>query len=242
MPLIGLAQTLAQEADKLKVNEDEKIMGAGAEATAASSKAEKTALPVPTPMELIRKDSAYTSAYHDVYHILSGQNPCSSFFGGSSTAVEVLNDLFSKLETTRLSERKTGLSMSGKTRYVMNARTGATYRLFEKAVINTNGPFYQRKFSAADPFVPNIGSFQPNTREARAAILLHEMGHLLQGADGRWLLPNDGTSDELSRKNTTTIESRCGEQIKALQQSGKNTKESKPGAKLAAPEKGSERK
>jgi len=238
MPVIGLAQALAQEADILKANGDEKMMGAGA-GTTANDKAVKIALPVPTPMELATKDSVYTSAYHDVYHILSGQNPCSSFFGGLSTAVEVLNNLFSKLKTTRLSETKTGLSMSGQTRYVMNARTGATYRLFEKAVINTSGPFYQRKFSVADPFVPNVGSFQPNTREARAAILLHEMGHLLQGTDGRWLLPNDGTSDELSRKNTSTIESRCGDQIKGLQQNRKGRKESKPGAKLAAPVKGS---
>lgn len=236
MPVIGLAQTLTQEADKVEVNRDEKIIETGVE-VAAGGEAKKIALPVPTPMEIMRKDTAYTSAYHDVYHILSGQNPCSSFFGGPSTAVEVLNNLFDKLGTTRLAETKTGLSMSGQTRYVKNARTGATYRLFEKAVINTSGPFYQRKFSSADPFVPNVGSFQPNTREARAAILLHEMGHLLQGANGGWLLPNDGTSDEQSRKNTTTIETRCGDQIKALQQSKPSAKESKTGATASAPKK-----
>jgi hypothetical protein len=237
MPLIGLAQALSQEAGKVEMNRDEQTTVTDLEA--ASGGEAKTALPVPTPMEILRKDASYTSAYHDVYHILSGQNPCSSFFGGPSTAVEVLNNLFDKLKPTRLAETKTGLSMSGQTRFVSNARTGATYRLFEKAVINTSGPFYQRKFSAADPFVPNVGSFQPNTRQARAAILLHEMGHLLQGADGRWLLPNDGTSDEQSRKNTSTIETRCGDQIKALQQIKPSAKESKPSAKASAPEKGS---
>jgi hypothetical protein len=238
MPLIGLAQTLPQGADKVEVNGDEKNMEAGADAAAGGEAKKTTALSVPAPKEIMRKDAAYTSAYHDVYHILSGQNPCSSFFGGPSTAVEVLNNLFDRLGTTRLAETKTGLSMSGQTRYVTNARTGATYRLFEKAVINTSGPFYQRKFSGADPFVPNVGSFQANTREARAAILLHEMGHLLQGADGRWLLPNDGTSDEQSRKNTSTIETRCGEQIKSLQQTKPSEKETKSGAKASAPEKG----
>jgi hypothetical protein len=128
----------------------------------------------------------------------------------------VFNTLYSKLETSRLADTKTGVAMSGPTSSVMNARTGANYRLFEKAIINTSGPFYRRKLSRTDPLVPNVGSFEPNTREARAAILLHELGHLVQGADGRWLLPNDGTSDTQSIKNTTTIETRCGEQIKEL--------------------------
>jgi hypothetical protein len=179
---------------------------------------------VPTPLAIARGDGLYKSAYHDVYHILSGTNPCSSFFGGSTTAVEVLNNLYSSLGVTRLPDAKVGLTMSGRTRNLQNARTGVNYRLFEKAVINSSGPFYQRKFSRADPFVPNVGSFQPNTREARAAILLHEMGHLLQGGDGRWLLPNDGGSDEQSRKNTVTIETRCGEQIKELQRSRKGAR------------------
>jgi hypothetical protein len=224
-----LAQESAQEAEKVEANRDDKIIGAGDKA----AEAEKVAVPVPTPLEFARKDAAYKSAYHDVYHILSTPNPCSSFFGGPSTAVEVLNNLFSELETSRLSDSKTGLTMSGQTRDMSNARTGARYRLFEKAVINTSGPFYRRKFSRSDSFVPNVGSFEPNTREARAAILLHEMGHLLQGANGLWLLPNDGKSDEQSIKNTSTIETRCGEQIKELSRS-------KAGAKGIAPEKGSE--
>lgn len=230
MPLIGLAQTLATETEKVEATGDEKILGAGDKAVVAE--AEKLAVPMPTPLELARKDAIYTSAYHDVYHILSAPNPCSSFFGGPSTALEVLNNLFSKLETSRLPDTKTGLSMSGETRNLSNAQTGAKYRSFEKAVINTSGPFYRRKFSSADPFVPNVGKFEPNTREARAAILLHEIGHLLQGADGHWLLPNDGASDELSMKNTTTIETRCGEQIKELRRS---KLDAKPPAKGSEP-------
>jgi hypothetical protein len=222
MPLIGLAQTLAPETEKVEANGDEKILGTGDKA--AGAEAEKLAAPVPSPLELARKDAIYTSAYHDVYHILSAQNPCSRFFGGSSTAVEVLNNLFSKLETSRLPDTKIGLTMSGETRNVSNARTGARYRLFEKAVINTSGPFYRKKFSPSDAFVPNVGTFEANTREARAAILLHEMGHLLQGADGLWLLPNDGKSDDQSMKNTAMIETRCGMQIKELRRSKRDEK------------------
>lgn len=214
MPLMKLDRIAAQEMKKV----DAKTVGAGERG------ADTEALPVPTPLPLVRKDQIYTSAYKDVYQILSHENPCSSFFGGSSQAVEVLNGLFDQLELSRLSSTRVGISMYGQTRSVQSARTGASYRLFEKAVINTSGPFYKKKFSAADPFVPGVGSFQPNTREARATIVLHEIGHLVQGADGRWLLPNDGASDEQSQKNTAMIETRCGEQIRELKRKASETR------------------
>ena len=231
MPLIGLAQGYTQVLEKVEARLDENIP-VNDERAVPSAEAERAteaaALPIPTPLEIARRDSTYVSAYHDVYHILSAPNPCSNFFGGPLAAVEVLNNLFVELGTTRLSNTKTSLVMSGPTRSMRNARTGVSYRLFEKAVINTNGPFYQRKYSRADPAVPSVGSFDPDTREARATIVLHELGHLLKGADGRWLLPNDGSSDEQSRKNTITIETRCGEQIKELGREKKGTKQSAP--------------
>ena len=238
MPLAAVAQTLAEDREVVKANLDEKVLAvdkAGAAAKEEGAAAEKAAVPVPTPLEIARKDGTYRSAYHDVYHILSHTNPCSSFFGGPTTAVEVLNNFFGRLEVTRLPSARVGLTMSGRTRNLKNGRTGANYRIFEKAVINTGGPFYQRKFSPSDPLVPKVGSFQPNTREARAAILLHEMGHLLQGMDGQWLLPNDGESDEQSRKNTDTIENRCGEQIKELQRTRKGTAQPVPEKRGGAP-------
>jgi hypothetical protein len=232
MPLIAVAQAVTEEAYQVAASLGESITKV--DENPASIDVVKAAFPVPTPLVIARKDATYKSAYHDVYHILSEPNPCSSFFGGPLAAVEVLNNLFSELETTRLSSTKTSMVMSGPTRRVINARTGVNYRLFEKAVINTSGPFYQRKLSSSTPLVPNVGSFEPDTREARATILLHELGHLLQGANGQWLLPNDGESDEQSKKNTSTIEERCGEQIKELRRS------SRAGAKPVAPKKGSE--
>jgi hypothetical protein len=234
MPLIKLDYATAQETEKRTETLNEQLPAVDSGGSVAE-KEKPAALPLATPMKIERKDIVYVSAYKDVYRILSVDNPCSSFFGGPLKAVEVLNGLYGKLETARMNDSKIGLSMSGQTRSVSNARTGASYRLFEKAVINTEGPFYRKKFSMADPFVPNVGSYQPNTREARAAILLHEMGHLVQGADGRWLLPNDGASDEQSRKNTATIETRCGDQIKELRR-GRN----KAGAQVPAPQKESE--
>ncbi|HKS30634.1 MAG TPA: hypothetical protein VJS44_22600 [Pyrinomonadaceae bacterium] len=232
MPLIGLAQVVTEEEYKAAAGRSDSVSTVNE--PPGGLDAVRAALPVPTPLAIARKrDATYKSAYHDVYHILSTPNPCSSFFGGPGVAVEVLNHLFKELDTTKLSSTKTSMVMSGPTRRVINARTGINYRLFEKAAINRSGPFYQRKVTSAEPLVPNVGSFEPDTREARATILLHELGHLLQGSNGQWLLPNDGDSDEQSQKNTSTIEERCGEQIKQLRQI-------QAGVKPVAPKKGNE--
>lgn len=47
-------------------------------------------------------------------------------------------------------------------------------------------------------------------------ILLHELGHVMKGKDGKLLLPDDGKSEELSRNNSRKIEEVCGDQIKGL--------------------------
>jgi hypothetical protein len=88
--------------------------------------------------------------------------------------------------------------------------------LFKQAEINSFGAFYRSKTFPAEPFVPNMGSFRPNTREVRVLILLHELAHLIKGSDGRWLIPDDGTDAQLSRANTLTIESKCGQQIRRV--------------------------
>jgi hypothetical protein len=61
-----------------------------------------------------------------------------------------------------------------------------------------------------------IGRFPSETRAARALILLHEIGHLVQGGDGRWLLPNDGHDAGQSGRNSNTVENYCREQLNAL--------------------------
>jgi hypothetical protein len=177
---------------------------------------EKTPEAVPTPLQPVSKDKIYDSAYRDTYKILSHVNPCSDFFGGASAATEVLNRLAPRVESKRLNTPKVGMTMSGKVNFVINAETGNSYRLFEKAVLNTAGPFYRSGKSMSEPAVINVGSYQPNTREARVFILLHELGHLMRGANGDWLLPNDGDNPAQSRKNSETIESRCKDQLKLI--------------------------
>jgi hypothetical protein len=155
------------------------------------------------------------TALGDAREILSEDNTCSSFFGGASEVVAVLDELAGRIQVGKLPDRFVGIRMSGGETTFISHLTGYEYRLFKKVIINTSGPFY----SSGNVFspMPRCGSFWPNTREARVLMLLHELGHMIKGANGKWLLPDDGVSDQLSKNNTRTVESRCMAQIRALQ-------------------------
>jgi hypothetical protein len=159
--------------------------------------------------------SSLDRAYLDVRTLLNQQSTCSEFFGGSAVE-QVLEELVIELTKERLVDTTIGIRMSGAFRLFEDSETNLSYRLFETAKLNTEGPFCRAKVFAADPHVPTVGSFAPNTREVRALILLHELAHLVQGKNGAWLIPDDGYETELSRLNTSTVESRCGKQIRAL--------------------------
>ena len=153
--------------------------------------------------------------YLDVRTLLSQQSTCSEFFGGESVE-HVLEEFVIELREERLSDASIGIQMSGSFTLFNGSEKNAFYRLFETAELNTQGPFCKAKVFAAEPYVPAVGSFAPNTREVRALILLHELAHLVQGKNGTWLIPDDGDSPQLSRLNTSTVESKCGRQIRAL--------------------------
>jgi hypothetical protein len=153
--------------------------------------------------------------YLDAYAILRENNSCSRFFGGPRVATVVLNSLYPKLETS-LIENHVGISMSGSITMVTDFQTGASYRLFKRAFVNLTGPFYRSANSKSQGFFHKIGYYLANTREARVTMLLHELGHLLRGSDGLWLLPDDGDSHVQVAANTATIMNKCSEQIKAL--------------------------
>ena len=106
--------------------------------------------------------------------------------------------------------------MSGKYTMFHNATTGASYRLFDEATINSNGPFAMRVPPPSSTQRQMIGRFPAQSRQGRALTLLHELGHLLEGADGKWLLPNDGDSVSLSDRNTRIVEEHCVGQLLAL--------------------------
>lgn len=190
--------------------EPEATERARAEAAALTPRA------VPTPLKRLAGDPVFREAYADVYRILSAENECSRFYGGPARAAMVFNKLAEQLRSARLPDARTGSRMSGGDISVTHAPTGQTFRLFEQAVINSEGAFYRRQLSSASNPVPNVGRFGPATREARALILLHELGHLLRDADGEWVLKDDGHNEAESARNTERVEDQCGAQIRAL--------------------------
>jgi hypothetical protein len=146
--------------------------------------------------------------------ILKDDNSCSRFYGGPA-AIEVLNRLTQQLVPARF-DNYIGLRMMGVTRLAQNHSTRISYRLFEKVELNLNGPFYKGNTVGAQ-VVPSVGIFQPNTRAARATILLHELGHLIRLSGDQFLLRDDGNSDAYSRENTSRVISVCFNEINELE-------------------------
>jgi len=173
------------------------------------------AIALPTPLPTNSADSALQKAYADTFNVLRQPNTCSEFYGGPAIAITVLNEFFTKLKKARMSEY-VAFSMKGKSIYVFNITSGASFRLFEKNLLNTNGAFYQRISASPEHHVPNIGSFLPATRPARALSLLHELGHLIRSPNGQWLIQNDGNDADKSRRNTQIIEKVCNTSLRAL--------------------------
>jgi len=173
-------------------------------------------MPVPTPFDTAAVKLADRDSYADAYQILSRDNSCSSFFGGPAVAVEVLNGFALRLRRKYLGDAELAIRMSGDYENYRNLRTGGAYRLFKEASLNTAGPFSRRAEIHGPERERSIGRFSARSRQGRALVLLHEMGHLVRGRGGAWLLPNDGYDVTQSERNTQTVEGRCLEQLLAL--------------------------
>lgn len=171
---------------------------------------------VPAPLARLSGDEVFRQAYADVYGILSTDNGCSRFYGGAAPAAYVFNQLAAKFKSERAGGSNLAGQMAGEVTLITHAPTGLKFRLFEKAVLNTAGAFYRRQGDKSDDRVPRIGSYAPDTREARALILLHELGHVVKGHGGGWLLEDDGKEADVSERNTDLVETHCGAQLKAL--------------------------
>lgn len=153
-------------------------------------------------------------AYVDVYRILAVDTQCGKFFGAGSR--DVLDQFIVTLRDRTLYDPSIAMRLSGSFTRSVIPKEGTEYRLFERAEINRHGAFYRSRTVFTDGFVPGVGSFHSDTREARVLILLHELAHLIKGANGAWLIPDDGKNEQLSRINNKTVESQCGEQIRGL--------------------------
>jgi hypothetical protein len=132
---------------------------------------------------------------------------------GGPAAIEALNELMRVVRPSYL-DRQIAVRMSGPTTMYRNAITGFSFRMFEKAEINKAGSFY-RGNAPSESRVPVIASFQPNTRKTRVALLLHELGHLVRGADKNWVLSDDGHDLSLSTKNTEYVVQVCKDEIES---------------------------
>lgn len=160
-----------------------------------------------------RKLNDLDKAYLDAFTILRDDNPCSRLYGGTG-AIEALNELMRVLRPAYL-DRHIAVRMSGQTTMYKNATSGFTFRMFEKAELNMMGSFY-RGNSPTERRVSLVADFQPNTRRTRVALLLHELGHLVRGADKKWVLLDDGHDLELSVKNTVLVVDACRDQIESV--------------------------
>lgn len=167
------------------------------------------------PSLLVEEDKVVASAYYDTLGILSTNNECSDFFGGPASSVDVFKGLVSKAEKEYFPST-IGIQMSGGAVNVVNHESRKKSRIFRKVSLNANGPFFRKRNFMSEPFIPGIGSFGANTKEVRVLMLLHELGHVVEGEDGKWLLPDDGGDSSLSRDNTKKIEDVCGDQIRNL--------------------------
>src|SRR5690242_18572905 len=170
---------------------------------------------LPHPLVLPKRDFEVVQAYADVFKILSDQNTCSSFYGGPRHATIVLNSFIPAVESQRLT-REVIFKMSGRPQMRQDPVSGASYRLFEKVTVNNNSSFYLRRADYGVRFPSDVGSFRPGTRAARALILLHELGHLIQDTNGAWLIPDDGHHDSVSQRNTLRVQQACRTQLQAL--------------------------
>lgn len=160
-----------------------------------------------------RKLNDLDKAYLDVFTILRDDKACSRLYGGTA-AIEALNELMRVLRPAYL-DRHIAVRMSGQTTIYHNAVTGFSFRMFEKAEVNMMGSFY-RGNSPSERRIPLIADYQPNTRKTRAALLLHELGHLVRGADNKWVLFDDGHDLELSAKNTAYVVGVCRDEIESV--------------------------
>jgi hypothetical protein len=155
------------------------------------------------------------TAYFNTLQVLSTTNGCSLFFGGPAASVGVFNQLIRRVRKEFFST-PIGIQMSGQTTNIRNETLGREYRLFDKVSINAHGPFYRERFSRSGRLFPRTATFAANTNEVRVLMLLHELGHVMKGEDGHWLLPDDGQDDNISRSNSQKIRDVCGEQIQAI--------------------------
>jgi len=173
------------------------------------------------PLAPLPEDETLGRAYLDAYRILSRENSCSSFYGGPVSSVVVLNRLVASARKGALEAEGVGIRMSGEITYGRDNRTGVRFRLFERVTLNSRGVFYNGHLFQTSRAAGEQNALPLGARELRVTLLLHELAHLVEGPDGRWLIPNDGGDPRQSTQNTRAVLARCGEQVGRLKGGGR---------------------
>ena len=143
--------------------------------------------------------------------ILSGTNPCATWFGNN--ALQALNDLEKKLTRGIVDgpgNTQTGIRMSGGTSFVGNP---VQYRVFQNAVINNNGPFISIISKT------RIGGYDPGRHQSQVLQILHELAHMIY-QNGNTLIPGDvdlsNPSIDKSDDNTKEVLNHCKVEVDAV--------------------------
>jgi len=183
----------------------------------SEERASATPLIAPVPKALTTRDPGKLSlvdrAYLDAFTILNEDSSCSRFFGGRN-AIAALNEMVERLKP-RYFDHDIAIRMTGQTSTVQSHATGFTFRLFERMELNLAGSFF-RAPSPSERHYTITPIYRPNSRETRVVVFLHELGHLVRGADNKWVLTDDGDDPSLSLDNTERVISACREQITSL--------------------------
>jgi RHS repeat-associated protein len=161
-------------------------------------------------------------AIGQVTSILLGSNSCTRFFsqgpGGLGAAKDALGYFNLNFRIANIFDSpNTGIRMSGQQGVDVDSNGQTRYRTFADIVVNATGPF----FMAVNRL--NIGDYRAYTDEARMLMILHELAHLVMGANGQYLIRNDDpkTTPGQSAANTEIVQGHCKTEIDSIAASGR---------------------
>jgi hypothetical protein len=158
-------------------------------------------------------------ARQQALEILQTQNACAAWFQESDPdAAEVFRSLHYELDrqgTSHIVRLRTEFGVSH-FKHPWGAKSDENAGRNSSIFLNAYGPFFARQSRVTDSAVImrptwhrlNVGFYDGDTNEARVAILLHELGHII----GR--LPADNDSwDGRSSRNTLEVLQHCKSEI-----------------------------
>jgi YD repeat-containing protein len=170
-----------------------------------------------SPQKPPKIDKTISNAAALARGIITGNNPCAAWFNPNglqvSPALNALNDLEKTLTRGTIdgpSNTSTGIKMSGATTPVGNP---VQYRVFQNAVVNNSGPFFNILSKT------KIGKiYDPGRHQSQVLQILHELAHMVF-KNGSPLIPGDvdpNNSSDKSEENTEEVLKHCKAEVDAI--------------------------